>query len=86
MLVLTLKNSLGAELHSGTLDEWNGGAYNFADAITPSASVSVTFEVSLPIGADNTLQDTDAVFDVEVYAQQAEFTDGTAYQWTAGWN
>jgi hypothetical protein len=68
----------GTETTTRSLTAWQGGTYQFGTALAAGADIPVTVEITLPIGADNSLQTLDAGFSVTFDAIQARNTTVTA--------
>lgn len=83
-LNVTLTDSASGTV-TRTLAQFEDGSWHIASPLAAGGSTDVTIAVDLPIDADNAMQAKSAGFSVTVDAQQAEFTAGTAYEWTSGW-
>src|SRR5690606_2997498 len=70
----------GTETHTRSLTAWQGGIYQLGTALAAGASIPVTVQITLPLGADDSLQGLDAGFSVTFDAIQAR--NPTV---TAGW-
>jgi hypothetical protein len=70
----------GAETHTRSLTDWQGGAYQYGVALGDGESIDLTVSVALAGTADDTLQGLDAGFAVTIDAIQAR-----NHPVTAGW-
>ncbi|HLU63213.1 MAG TPA: hypothetical protein VKY66_01670 [Protaetiibacter sp.] len=68
----------GTETHTRSLTAWQGGIYQLGTALAAGASIPVTVQITLPLGADDSLQGLDAGFSVTFDAIQARNTTVTA--------
>jgi hypothetical protein len=68
----------GTETHTRSLAAWQGGVYQLGTALAAGASIPVTVQITLPLGADDSLQGLDAGFSVTFDAIQARNTTVTA--------
>jgi hypothetical protein len=78
---IEVKVTVGSASETHTLTDWQDGALQIGPALAADTTQPVKVELTLPAGADDDLQGTDAAFAVQVDAIQARNTTAP----TAGW-